>query len=137
MKKQFSFLFLSVLLLSCSHSDKNNIDRSTVFKYNEMAGITSLDPAAARSFENIWVVNQLYNGLVQMNDSLHVEPSLAKSWNISKDGLTYTFNLNPNVFFHDNKCFAGEKGRRVTATDLVYSFNRLLDATVSTATSLL
>lgn len=137
MKKQLSFLLLSVLLLSCSHSDKKNIDKSTVFKYNEMAGITSLDPAAARSFENIWVVNQLYNGLVQMNDSLHVEPSLSKSWNISKDGLTYTFNLNPNVFFHDNKCFPGEKGRRVTANDFVYSFNRLLDATVSSATSLL
>lgn len=137
MKKQIALLFISIVIFSCSHDDKKNNESSTVFKYNEMAGITSLDPAAARSFENIWVVNQLYNGLVQMNDSLRVEPSLAKSWSISKDGLTYTFNLNANVFFHDNKCFAGEKGRRVTANDFVYSFNRLLDATVSSATSLL
>lgn len=137
MKKQITFLFISILLLSCSQADKKNDQSSTVFKYNEMAGITSLDPAAARSFENIWVVNQLYNGLVQMNDTLRVEPSIAKSWSISKDGLTYTFDLHPNIYFHDNKCFAEGKGRKVLASDFVYSFNRLLDATVSSATSLL
>lgn len=137
MKKQITFLFVSILLLSCSQADKKNDQSSTVFKYNEMAGITSLDPAAARSFENIWVVNQLYNGLVQMNDTLRVEPSIAKSWSISKDGLTYTFDLHPNIYFHDNKCFAEGKGRKVLANDFVYSFNRLLDATVSSATSLL
>ncbi len=137
MKKQLTYLLIAITILSCSHADKKKDDSSTVFKYNEMAGITSLDPAAARSFENIWVVNQIYNGLVQMNDSLHVEPSIAKSWNISKDGLTYTFNLNTNVFFHDNKCFAEGKGRKVLASDFVFSFNRLLDATVSSAISLL
>jgi peptide/nickel transport system substrate-binding protein len=136
MKKQFLVLLLAVLVVSCSSPDKKNAS-ATVFKYNEMAGITSLDPAAARSFENIWAVNQLYNGLVQMNDSLHIEPSIAKSWNISKDGLTYTFQLNTAVLFHDNKCFPQEKGRKVVAQDFVFSFNRLLDATVSSATSLL
>ncbi len=55
MKKQLAFLFISLLILSCSRGDKKGNDTSTVFKYNEMAGITSLDPAAARSFENIWV----------------------------------------------------------------------------------
>ncbi len=136
MKKQILFLLLAAVAASCSPPNKKNAS-ATVFKYNEMAGITSLDPAAARSFENIWAVNQLYNGLVQMNDSLHVEPSVAKSWNISKDGLTYTFQLNTSVLFHDNKCFPQEKGRKVVAQDFVFSFNRLLDATVSSATSLL
>lgn len=125
------------MVAGCFSGNENANDTRKVFKYNEMAGITSLDPAAARSFENIWVVNQLFNGLVQMNDSLQIEPSLAKSWNISKDGLTYTFYLNSNVFFTDNGCFEGGKGRKVMAGDFVYSFNRLLDATVSSATSLL
>ncbi len=102
-----------------------------------MAGITSLDPAAARSFESIWVVNQLYNGLVQMDDSLHIKPSISKSWVISGDGLTYTFYLNNDVFFYDNECFEGGKGRKVKAGDFAYSFNRLQDATVSSAISLL
>ncbi|MES2395758.1 MAG: ABC transporter substrate-binding protein, partial [Bacteroidota bacterium] len=137
MKKQLVYLLMALFAISCSSGDEKKKGTRTVFKYNEMAGISSLDPAAARSFENIWVVNQLYNGLVQMDDSLLVEPSLAKSWDITKDGLTYTFNLHNDVFFHDNESFADGKGRKVSARDFVYSFNRLLDATVSSATSLL
>nr|MBA3682895.1 ABC transporter substrate-binding protein [Bacteroidota bacterium] len=53
------------ILFSCSSSDDEK-DNRTIFSYNEMAGVTSLDPAAAISFENIWPVNQVFNGLVQM-----------------------------------------------------------------------
>lgn len=137
MKKILIYILLTIVVAGCFSGDENANDKRKVFKYNEMAGITSLDPAAARSFENIWVVNQLYNGLVQMNDSLQIEPSVAKSWNISGDGLVYTFFLKNNVFFTDNNCFERGKGRKVTAGDFVYSFTRLLDATVSSATSLL
>jgi oligopeptide transport system substrate-binding protein len=137
MKKQFPYLLLVISILSCTSTDEKNKGAHTIFKYNEMAAITSLDPAAARSFENSWVINQLYNGLVQMDDSLHIRPSLAKSWSISDKGLTYTFSLQNDVFFHDNESFSNGKGRKVIAQDFVYSFNRLLDATVSSATSLL
>lgn len=137
MKKQFLYLSIILLIAACSTKDEKQTDTRTVFKYNEMGALTSLDPAAARTFENIWVVNQLYNGLVQMNDSLHIEPSIAKSWIISSDGLTYTFKLNTTVFFHDNENFENGKGRKVNANDFVYSFNRLLDPKVSSATSLL
>lgn len=137
MKRLFFYFLLLILVNSCSSDREEGKGNRTVFKYNEMAGITSLDPAAARSFESIWVVNQLYNGLVQMDDSLHIKPSIAKSWVISSDGLTYTFYLNSGVFFYDNECFKGSKGRKVKASDFVYSFNRLQDATVSSAISLL
>ena len=93
---------------TCSDSEKEK-DNRTVFNYNEMAGVTSLDPATANNIEDIWPVNQLFNGLVQMDDSLKVIPCIAKSWNISEDGLVYTFNLKDNVFFHDNKCFENSK----------------------------
>lgn len=102
-----------------------------------MAGITSLDPATAISFENIWPVNQLFNGLVQMDDKLNVIPCIAKRFSISEDGLTYTFNLRDDVYFHDNACFEKGKGRKVKARDFVFSFNRLFDSRVSSATSLL
>jgi len=131
------FILLIVSFISCTSVNKKDKITSTVFKYNEMTGITSLDPAAARSFENIWIINQLYNGLLQLDDSLRVEASIAKSWNISKDGLTYTFNLKNNVYFNENKYLLDGKARKVIASDFVYSFNRLLDAKVSSATSLL
>lgn len=129
-------IFAFVTLSNCGGDDKKN-DPRTVFNYNEMGGVSSLDPAAASNFENIWAVNQLFNGLVQMSDSLKVLPSIAKSWNISDDGLVYTFNLRNDVFFHDNDLFEGGKGTKVTAKDFVYSFNRLYDSKVSSAVTLL
>lgn len=131
-------LFASVIacFVSC-HPGKNEDDGRTYFSYNEMAGISSLDPAVASNLENIWAVNQLFNGLVQMDDSLNVKPCIAKKWFISDDGLTYTFYLNDHVYFHDSKVFEGGKGRKVLAKDFVFSFNRLFDARVSSAMSLL
>lgn len=132
------FLFASVIacFVSCN-SGKNEDDTRTYFSYNEMAGISSLDPAVASNLENIWAVNQLFNGLVQMDDSLNVKPCIAKKWFVSDDGLTYTFYLDDNVYFHDSKVFEGGKGRKVLAKDFVFSFNRLFDARVSSAMSLL
>lgn len=130
--------FLIILLGTFSCSDnKNDVQSRTVFRYNELGGITSLDPAAARTLENIWAVNQLFNGLVQMNDSLHVVPCIAHSWEISENLKTYTFHLRNDVFFHDNKVFPKRKGRKVVAQDFAYSFNRLLNPSISSALSLL
>lgn len=131
------FPVLVLTLWSRCGGTKTEEDTRTVFNYNEMAGTTSLDPATANNLEDIWPVNQLFNGLLQMNDSLHVKPCIAKSWYISDDGLTYTFTLRNDVFFHDNPCFENGKGRKVTAKDVVFSFNRLYDAKTSSAMSLL
>jgi len=102
-----------------------------------MGDVTSLDPAQAQNFENIWVDNQLYNGLIQTGDSFSIKPCIARKWEISTDGLTYTFHLRNDVFFQDNEAFADGKGRKVVAHDFVFSFSRLLDPRVSDATSLL
>lgn len=127
---------MGLLLYSCSNNLSENNGRS-VFNYNEMNGVTSLDPAASNSLENIWPVNQLFNGLVQMDDSLNVEPCIAKSYTISEDGRVYTFYLRSDVYFHNNPCFENGKGRKVTAKDFIFSFTRLFDSKVSSATTLL
>ncbi|MBL7916744.1 MAG: ABC transporter substrate-binding protein, partial [Bacteroidia bacterium] len=129
-------LFISSIAFSCSNDNKEK-DKHTVFSYNETAGITSLDPAAASSFENIWGVNQLFNGLVEMDDELTVQPAIAKRFSASNDGLVYTFNLRTDVYFHNDKSFPDSKGRKVVADDFVYSFTRLFDSKVSSALSLL
>lgn len=137
MRSFYLFILATFLFLSACTDGEKEKDNRTIFSYNEMAGITSLDPATAISFENIWPVNQLFNGLVQMDDNLTVEPCIAKKFSISEDGLVYTFNLRNDVYFHDNPCFEKGKGRKVTAKDFVFSFDRLFDSKVSSATSLL
>ena len=87
MKKFKSYIYLICILLSITsclkHSSVNNDD---IFRYNEHSNISSLDPAYSSTLRNIWPVNQLFNGLVQLDDSLNIKPDLAKSWEISKDG---------------------------------------------------
>lgn len=124
---RFIILFLlAVLFFSCD-SSRGKKENRTVFRYNESAGITSLDPAFARNQANIWACNQIFNGLVQLNDQLEIEPCIAKKWTLSENGLVYTFTLREDVFFHDNNLFKDSIDRKVTARDFVYSFKRIAD----------
>ncbi len=118
---------VSVIVLGSCGGAMDNHDALSVLRYNEDQNITSLDPVFARNQANIWAVSQLYNSLVQLDEKLDIRPALAKSWVISDDGLTYTFYLRNDVYFHDNICFPDGKGRRAVAADMVYSLSRLLD----------
>ncbi|WP_412766862.1 ABC transporter substrate-binding protein [Tenacibaculum vairaonense] len=132
-QKNKSLLLLvlaSLCIISCSKRSKRFSDNQ-VFRYNEHSNITSLDPAFAKDQRNIWAINQLYNGLVQLDDSLHVQPDIAKHWSISEDGKTYRFLLRNDVFFHKHELFGSQKTRKVIASDFVYSFHRLLDKNVA------
>lgn len=90
-------------------------------------GIATLDPAFAKSQVLIWPANQLYNGLVQMDNHLNIKPCIAMNWKISDGGTTYTFTLRNDVYFHDHKIFPDGKGRKVSAYDFEYSLNRIID----------
>lgn len=122
-------LLFTFLLVSCKtkfdHPDKQ------IFHYNESAGILSLDPAYSSGQSAIWSCNQLYNGLVDMDEHLQVVPAIAKSWTISEDGKTYTFILRDDVRFHQTSFFPFEKPRYVKAADFVYSLGRILDPEVA------
>lgn len=119
-----------LLLVSCEKAAKKNKDLQ-VFRYNEHANITTLDPAFAKDLRTIWVTNQLFNGLVKLDDVLEVQPDIARSWTISEDGKTYTFNLRNDVKFHKHNVFGKDSTRNVVANDFEYSFNRLLDPKVT------
>lgn len=130
--KQMIFLYpiiFSFLSISCSHQEKVK----NVFHYNEQSGIATLDPAFAKNQSIMWATHQLYNTLVQTDNDLNLIPSLAKSWDISSDNLTFTFHLRDDVFFQNNEAFVDGKGRKMTASDVVFSFQRILNK--STASS--
>jgi ABC-type transport system substrate-binding protein len=118
-----SFFILLLLSFACKSEEKSKV-KPSVFRYNEAAGITSLDPAFSRTFENLWAVNQLFEGLVQLDEKMEVQAAIAKNWELSEDGLIYTFHLRNDVYFHSNPLF--EK-RKVVAKDFLYSFNRIRD----------
>src|SRR5690606_35362745 len=58
----------------------------------------------------------IFSGLVMLDADLQIQPELAAGWEVSEDGLTYTFYLRKNVLFHD--------GRPFTAQDVIFSWER-------------
>ncbi len=124
--RYLAIVYISFSLYSCSNSLKEDKDH-LVFRYNQYDNISSLDPAFARNPANIWSTNQLFNSLVQFDDSLRVQPDIAKRWEISENGLRYTFTLRDNVYFHKHNLFKTQDStRRVLASDFKYSFDRLI-----------
>lgn len=114
-----------ILFICCQNSNTDN--QKQVFRYNEVDAITSLDPAYTRNLSNINGCHQLFNGLVQLDNKINVIPCIAKRWEISEDGKTYTFYLRDDVFFHKHELFGENKTRNVVAEDFVYSLNRIVD----------
>lgn len=119
----YIFLFIGLGFVSC----RQGIQEKNVFRLNQVQGVESLDPAFAKNLNIMWHVHWCYNRLLEFDENMHAQPSLARSWEISADRKTYTFNLRTDVYFHDNAAFPKGKGRKFTAHDVVYSFSRLLD----------
>ncbi len=128
-KRNIVFLFFVAGLCSCANHGRQA--GKTVFRYNEAANISTLDPAFARDQAIIWATNQLFNGLVQLNDQMEVRPGIARSWDISASGLEYVFHLRDDVRFHDNPAFSNGIGRKVVASDFIFSFQRIIDPAVA------
>jgi peptide/nickel transport system substrate-binding protein len=131
MNIKYKLLFIPVFIMIAIQCNQQVNNKREVFHMNISAGLTSLDPAFSKDQATMWCDNQIFNGLVQIDEHLEVLPSIAKSWKISSDGLHYEFILRDDVFFHDHEKFVNGKGRKVVAQDFVYSFNRLIDSTVA------
>ncbi len=120
--KLFSFFLLfSLLLFSCvknnksTNSDLNKYGGILVFAHS--ADALGLDPASEDDDESFLVCDNIYENLVEfIPGSTKLQPCLAKSYDISKDGLHYTFHLKTNIKFHDGTDF--------NADAVIYSLNR-------------
>ena len=124
-------LLLAALVTGCLHED---YDTHRVFRYNESANLSSLDPAFARTLEPMWVVDQLYDGLVELDDELRVQPLIARSFHSKEEGTKWIFVLRDDVRFSPHPDVPGlAEGRRVIADDVVFSLNRLRDPNVASS----
>lgn len=87
----------------------------------------TLDPAVARSETSITYIVEIFSGLVSFDPELNLTPDIARSWEISSDGKTYTFHLRDGVKFHN--------GRELTASDFKYSMERACDPSTGSQTA--
>src|ERR1043166_694087 len=94
----------ALLLLACSSSSTPN--RRTLIDSRDQYDPRSLDPALSTDVPTGRAVGYLFDGLTRFDAEAHVLPALAERWEISPDGLRYTFHLRHGVRFHDGGAFS-------------------------------
>lgn len=135
---RISFFILTLFLFSCGADTSNNGGEAQlepepsryggVFKMPIDSYFKLIPVNEIQKHEETQIYGQIYEGLVKYNgETLELEPCLASSWEISEDGMSYKFVIRDDVYFHDNVCFEGGKGRKMNADDVVFSINRIFD----------
>ncbi len=110
-------LLLSITLFLAGCTSSNRTDGFFYYRLN--ANPSTLDPALITDVAGASVAAKLFNGLVRLDDNMSVSPDIAERWQISRDGLRYTFFLKREVRFSSN--------RGVKAQDFKASFERVLN----------
>ncbi len=106
-------------LLSGCRAAESSPDRHTLVDSRDWYDPRSLDPARSTDVPTGRAVAYLFDGLTRFTPGAQLEPALAARWEVSDDGLRYTFHLRSDVKFHDGTPFR--------ARHVVQSFRRVLD----------
>jgi len=137
MKKLIYLMIGAAVVLSSCGGDQNkehkehkvakgDVKYGGVFKMNETEDFKSLYPLNITFAIEQRIANQIYEGLVKLNqEDLSILPDLAEKWEINEDATSYTFHIRKGVKFHDNSCFKGGKGRELKASDFKFALDRI------------
>ena len=115
MKKQLVVVLLCLLVSGCAGEQENE----NILQLRLKEDPTTLDPALIVDVPGGAVAAKLYSGLVRFNEQARVIPDIAESWDISSDGLGYTFRIRPGISFSD--------GSLLTAGSIKQSFDRIIE----------
>ena len=135
-KLLIGLLSLSMIFSACGNNDKasdgneNNQavaneeegKKDGVLDINIASEPDSIDPALNTSVDGAIMISHLFESLIRWDDdgegNAVLKPGIAESWEVSDDGLTWTFKLRDAKW---------SDGKEITADDFVYSWNRLVD----------
>ncbi len=123
----------AVMLAGCSASESAAAASASESGQTETAGtagsqpiviavtndMTTMDSSLVTDETSFSMLSLCESGLVQFDENKELAPDLAESWDVSEDGLTYTFHLRDGIVWSD--------GTPITASDFVYSWRRLVD----------
>jgi oligopeptide transport system substrate-binding protein len=124
-KKVVVIFFALVLLVAGLAAGCKTVQQNSVSQPAAAAGIlnlwdvedpTTLDPALQNETGSAQYIIEIFSGLVRLDQNMTPVPDIAQSWDVSADGLTYTFHLRKDAKFQD--------GKALTARDVKYSWER-------------
>jgi oligopeptide transport system substrate-binding protein len=126
----FTIIASFFLFQSCSENENTSEGKIAIggktyggeFKFMSSEQVNTLFPISIADMYAARIVSQIYEPLLRLNVStLEVEPCLATSYSFTDDATKFTFKLRKGVYFHDDECFEGGKGKEVTVEDVKFS----------------
>ena len=118
MRKYLAVILLCLLVSGCAGSAGKQGD-DNILRLRLKEDPTTVDPALIVDVAGGAVAAKLYSGLVRFDDRAKIIPDIAESWDISPDGLAYTFRIRPGIVFSD--------GSPLTAGSIKRSFARVIE----------
>lgn len=124
MNTKIALLLLTILLIQGCKGNKNQITSEEITKKDTLninigSEPPSLDWSLATDSTSYLILNNIMEGLTRFGGDYKPEPALAKNWDITKDGRTYTFHIREDSFWND--------GKPLKAGDFEYSWKRILN----------
>src|SRR5579875_3675024 len=127
------FCTLVMLLAACGGGSTGSTTKAPANQQTYVRALTgfsdikTMDPPMETDLYSTQAIMCVFTGLVYLNDKSQIVDQLASSYNVSSDGLTYTFTLKPNLHFSD--------GTPLTSADVAYSIDRALDPKLKSSTA--
>lgn len=130
-KERAVFALLVIILLISTLGILQTLNKSLLVSVPLRGGSISegiigtprfINPVLATSPADLDMTRLIYSGLMRKNGDATITPDLAEKYEMSKDGLTYTFTLKDNVFFQD--------GEPVTVDDIIFTINEAKDSII-------
>lgn len=130
--RQFAtFWICAALFAACRPASQKNTGIATAepayddsFIESSIGDASYLNPVLSSDSASSSINGLVFTGLVKYDENIQLTGDLAERWEISQDGLTFTFHLKKNVLWHD--------GRPFTADDVLYTYQVLVDTNVKT-----
>ncbi len=132
-------VFLAFILVGCGNEQetlqltpgKGGRNYGGTLRFSKTEYIRTLYPPAITDPISAQIAAQVYEGMFRFDvNTLVIKPVLVESYEISSDSTVYTFELKKGVYFHDDPCFANDKGRELTASDISHCLTVLCTQSV-------
>ena len=113
-----------LVLLSCGTKQQDSTSKKNILYLNLGGEPTYLNPILSTDAPSSSVEGLIFSGLFRINANLELEPDLIESYVVKKSGTHYVFKLKQNILWHD--------GSQLTAHDVKFTFDKILDKTTNT-----
>ena len=122
---------LAAAMLLCVSGCREKDGSGYIFKYDIAANPVTLDPQSANDSSSYEIISNLFDGLLKVDSNGDIQGAVAESYDVSEDGLVYTFKLREDVYWYDGREFEAP----CTAHDFVFAFQRLFKPATKSKTA--